>query len=65
MHTFKENDILLMYDSKFEKFLGKFIMDWLGPYVVVMTLKLREVLYVRLGNTTIENALAILVAHRT
>ena len=32
--TFKVNDLVLLYDSKFEKFLGKFRMHWLGPYVV-------------------------------
>ena len=25
---------MLLYDSKFKKFLGKFRMHWLGPYVV-------------------------------
>ena len=28
------NDLVLLYDSKFTKFLGKFQMHWLGPYVV-------------------------------
>eukprot|EP00253_Pinus_taeda_P005736 PITA_05736 len=32
--TFKRNDLVLLYDSKFEKFPGKFKMHWLGPYVV-------------------------------
>lgn len=32
--TFKVNDLELLYDSKFEKLLGKFKMHWLGPYVV-------------------------------
>eukprot|EP00253_Pinus_taeda_P016601 PITA_16601 len=32
--TFKVNDLLLLYDSKFDKFLGKFQMHWLGPYVI-------------------------------
>ena len=34
MHTFKVNDLVLLYDSKFEKFLEKFRIHWLGPYVV-------------------------------
>jgi len=34
LRTFKENDLVLLYDNKFEKFLGKFRMHWLGPYVV-------------------------------
>eukprot|EP00253_Pinus_taeda_P026871 PITA_26871 len=32
--TFKFNDLVLLYDSNFEKFLGKFKMHWLGPYMV-------------------------------
>lgn len=32
--TFKENDLVLLYDSKFEKFPGKLRMHWLGTYVV-------------------------------
>ena len=27
------NDIVSLYDSKFDKFIGKFRMHWLGPYV--------------------------------
>jgi len=34
LHTFKVNDLVLLYDSKFEKFLEKFRIHWLGPYVV-------------------------------
>ena len=30
--AFKEGDLVLRYDSKFSKFLGKFQMHWLGPY---------------------------------
>ena len=26
--------MVFLYDSKFDKFLGKFIMRWLGPYVI-------------------------------
>eukprot|EP00253_Pinus_taeda_P026022 PITA_26022 len=32
--TFKVNDLVLLYDSKFDKFSGKFKMHWLGPYIV-------------------------------
>ena len=31
LRTFKVNDLVLLYDSKFDKFLGKFRMHWLGP----------------------------------
>lgn len=34
VRTFKENDLVLLYDSKFEKFTGKLQMHWLGPYVI-------------------------------
>lgn len=34
MHTFNVNNLVLLYDSKFEKIMGKFRMHWLGPYVV-------------------------------
>ena len=30
----KEGDLVLMYDSKFARFPGKFCMHWLGPYQV-------------------------------
>ena len=30
----KEGDLVLMYDSKFARFRGKFCMHWLGPYQV-------------------------------
>ena len=29
---FQTGDLVLLYDSKFVKFLGKFKMHWLGPY---------------------------------
>jgi len=32
--TFKIKYLVLLYDSKFTKFLGKFQMHLLGPYVV-------------------------------
>ena len=34
MFTFKANDLVLLYDSKLDKFLGKLIMHSLGPYVI-------------------------------
>ena len=34
LRTFMVNDLVLLYDSKFEKFQGKFRMHWLGPYVI-------------------------------
>ena len=30
----KAGDLVLMYDSKFVRFPGKFCMHWLGPYQV-------------------------------
>ena len=32
--SFKEGDLVLVYDSKFLQHLGKFRMHWLGPYEV-------------------------------
>eukprot|EP00253_Pinus_taeda_P028598 PITA_28598 len=32
--VFQEGDLVLMYDSKFTKFPGKFKMHWLGPYII-------------------------------
>jgi len=34
VRTFKENELVLLYDSKFEKFPRKLRMHWLGPYVI-------------------------------
>ena len=34
LHTFKVNDLALLYDSEFDKFIGKFWMHWLGHYVI-------------------------------
>eukprot|EP00253_Pinus_taeda_P009643 PITA_09643 len=34
LHTFKVNDLVLLYDKKFDKFRGKFRMQWLGLYVI-------------------------------
>ena len=31
---FKMNDLVLIYDNKFDKFPRKFQMHWLGPYVI-------------------------------
>ena len=28
------NDLVLLYDSKFDKLLGNLIMHWMGPYVI-------------------------------
>ena len=33
--AFNEGDLVLLYDSKFAKFPGKFSMHWLGPYQVM------------------------------
>ena len=32
--TIKEGDLVLIYDSKYAQFPGKFRMHWLGPYQV-------------------------------
>jgi len=34
LRTFKLNDLVLLYDSKFDKFPRNFKMHWLGPYVI-------------------------------
>ena len=34
MHMFNANRPVFLYDSKFDKFLGKFRMHMLGPYVI-------------------------------
>jgi hypothetical protein len=31
----KENDLVLLYDSRFQKFPGKFKMRWFGPYKIL------------------------------
>jgi hypothetical protein len=33
-NTFRQGDMVLVYDSKFIKHPGKFKMNWLGPYEV-------------------------------
>lgn len=34
LHTLKVNDFVLLYDTKFTEFIGKFQMHWLGPYII-------------------------------
>eukprot|EP00253_Pinus_taeda_P017500 PITA_17500 len=34
LRNFKVNDMVLLYDRKFDKFSRKFRMPWLGPYVI-------------------------------
>lgn len=34
LRTFKLNDLVLLYDSKFDKFPGKLQMHWMGLYVI-------------------------------
>lgn len=34
LHTFKVNNLVLLYNIKFTTFLGKFQIHWLGPYIV-------------------------------
>ena len=34
LFTFENDDLVLLYDCKLTKFLGKFEMHWLGPYVI-------------------------------
>ena len=34
--TITTNDLVLLYDSRFQKFLGKFKLHWMGPYEVKM-----------------------------
>lgn len=34
LRTFKVNDLVLLYDSKFDKFPGKFIMQCLRQYII-------------------------------
>ena len=33
--TLNPNDLVLLYDSRFQKFLGKFKIRWFGPYRVL------------------------------
>jgi len=32
--AFKQGDLVLVYDNKFMKHLGKFMTHWLGPYEI-------------------------------
>jgi len=34
LHTFKVDDLVLLYDNKFMKFLGKFQIHCLGSYII-------------------------------
>lgn len=34
LHTFKVNDLVLLYDNNFTKFPGKFQMHWLRPFII-------------------------------
>jgi len=34
LHMFKVNDSVLLYDSKFAMFVGRFQMHWLRPYII-------------------------------
>lgn len=49
MCTFKVNDLVLLYDNKFEKIPGKFRMHSLGPYVVKEVTNRGEVQLVKLN----------------
>lgn len=33
-HTFKIGDLVVLYHIKFTKFLGKFQMHFMGPYII-------------------------------
>ena len=56
--AFKEGDLVILYDNKFAKFLGKFRMHWLGPYQVkhvkdggaIQLVKLRDEMFPTLVN---------------
>jgi hypothetical protein len=49
--SFKEGDLVLVYDSKFLQHLGKFRMHWLGPYEVKTVTKGGVVQLKYLGGT--------------
>jgi len=49
LRTFKVNDLVLLYDSQFTKFLGKFQMHWLGPYIFQRNIDGGEVHLVKLN----------------
>jgi len=49
LRTFKVNDLVLLYDNKFDRFSGKFEMDWLGLYVIKETTDGGEVQLVKLN----------------
>ena len=33
--TLQPNDLVLLYDSRFQNFLGKFCIRWFGPYRIL------------------------------
>ena len=47
----KAGDLVLMYDSKLARFLGKFCMHWLGTYQVRHVIEGRAASLVRLDGT--------------
>jgi len=49
LHTFKVNDLVLLYDNKFDKFPGKFRMHWFWPYVIKNITEDRAVQLVKLN----------------
>ena len=50
---FKVSGLVLMYDKKFLKHLGKLKIDWLGPYVVVHITKASAVTLHKLDGTPV------------
>ena len=52
--AFKEGDLVLLYDSKFAKFPGKFCMHQLGPYQVKYVTDGGAVKLVKLNNEEIQ-----------
>ena len=51
--AFKEGDLVLLYDSMFAKFPGKFCMHWLGPYQVTYVTNGGPVKLAKLNNEEI------------
>jgi hypothetical protein len=52
--SFKEGDIVLVYDNKFLQHPGKFKMHWLGPYEVKTIIDGGVVLLKYLGGTELK-----------
>lgn len=46
-NSFQMGDLVLLYDSKFLKHLGKFNKNWMGPYVIQ---RMTDVCIVQLRN---------------